>query len=228
MDSSPYSSGKLWLLAMTYLCSIYFESVWHKEQFVPSWRYLKVIRRSRIDTCSTRADFKKSALVESTEIILGSEWGLTQQAITQIYAHVGKEQAPLARCIRTSQQLFSVVSPNDGVGLSTKDQTCICEKLIIFCLGCQLEQLISQRNSVVGHVVSGDDASSVTPDPWNIELYVSRALAICVFGLIQSIGIDANRYQCRDTADQGSPKTWGFSIVGLRWTQQPALWGGAA
>ena len=47
-----------------------------------------------------------------------------------------------------------------------------------------------------------------------------------MFGLIQSIGIDANRYQCRDTAHQGSQKTWGFSIIGPGGTQQPALWGG--
>ena len=88
--------------------------------------------------------------------------------------------------IRASQHLFSLVSPNDGVCLSTKDQTSVSEQLIVFQLRRQLEQLVAQRNGVVGHDDDVDVPSSVTPDPWNIEPYVSPWSAICVFGLIQS------------------------------------------
>ena len=99
------------------------------------------------------------------------------------------EQVRSPGSIRASQHLLTLISPNNGVCLSTKDQTCLSEQLIIFYLCCQLEQLVAQRNGVVGHDAEGDDPSSVIPGPWNKEPYVSPWSAICVFALIQSSGI---------------------------------------
>ena len=107
------------------------------------------------------------------------------------------EQARSAGGVRASQHLFCLVSPNNGVCLSTKDQTCVSKQLIIFNLCCELEQLVAQRNGVVGHDDDGVDTSSVTPDPWDKEPYVSPWSAICVFGLIQSTGRLFRDESCR-------------------------------
>ena len=107
------------------------------------------------------------------------------------------EQARSAGGVRASQHLFCLVSPNNGVCLSTKDQTCVSKQLIIFYLCCELEQLVAQRNGVVGHDDDGVDTSRVTPDPWNTEPYVAPLSVICLFGLIQSTGILFMAELCR-------------------------------
>ena len=96
------------------------------------------------------------------------------------------EQARSAGGVRASQHLFCLVSPNNGVCLSTKDQTCVSKQLIIFYLCCELEQLVAQRNGVVGHDEDEDDPSSVTPDPRDTEPHVSPWSSICVLALIYS------------------------------------------
>ena len=50
--------------------------------------------------------------------------------------YMAVEEARSAGGVRASQHLFCLVSPNYGVCLSTKDQTCVSEQLIIFYLCC--------------------------------------------------------------------------------------------